>query len=60
MPLKTGGLNKYRGIEIELGAHNSPIEFFLSEFSLFIDTTATVTIKVYDLNQNLQIFGVSI
>lgn len=52
---KTGSANKYRGIEVVVYSHLSAVDFHLSEFSLFIDTTATVTIKVYDLNQGLQI-----
>lgn len=55
MTLKTGSTNKYRGIEIETRAGNSNVEVFISELSLFLDTTGTVTIKVYDLNQNLMI-----
>lgn len=40
------------GLEVNVSNYDSPIEFYLSEFSLFIDLTTTVTVNVYDAFQN--------
>lgn len=48
-------LNTMRGVNLELCNHVSPLEIFISEVSLFIDVTATVTVQVWDLNQNKQL-----
>lgn len=55
MILEDGDAGILGGVEFELCNHVSPIEFYLSEFSLFVDTTATVTVQVWDLQQNKMI-----
>jgi hypothetical protein len=51
LQLKTGS-NNLRGIEIELCNYDSFVDFYLSDLSLFIDTSGAVNVFVYDLIQN--------
>jgi hypothetical protein len=53
MTLKPGSAGVLGGIEIEICKHNSPLEIFISQVSLFCDTTGTITVNVWDLKQDL-------
>lgn len=45
-------VGKLRGVEIEVCNENSPLDFTVSELSLFVDMSTTVSVFVYDLLQN--------
>lgn len=50
-----GSAGLFKGINVEICNQRSYLDFFLSEITLFTNFTGSVTVKVYDLVQGIEI-----